>query len=81
MASTTPRSRDPQRAPADRARNLLSTVPMSQATDRSIPHTAVESAPAPERSERPGWQRPSVTVIPLDCEISAYAPDGGDPLF
>ncbi len=24
---------------------------------------------------------PSCEVIPLDCEITAYAPDGDDPLF
>ncbi|MCA9511580.1 MAG: hypothetical protein R3E88_10075 [Myxococcota bacterium] len=30
-----------------------------------------------ERYERPGFE-----VIPLDCEISSYAPDGDDrPLF
>ena len=27
------------------------------------------------------WARPDFEVIPLDCEITAYAPDGGDPLF
>ncbi len=24
---------------------------------------------------------PTFEVIPLDCEITAYAPDGNDPLF
>jgi hypothetical protein len=24
---------------------------------------------------------PTFEVIPLDCEITAYAPDGDDPLF
>jgi len=24
---------------------------------------------------------PAFEVIPLDCEITAYAPDGNDPLF
>ncbi len=28
-----------------------------------------------------GWQPPSVEVICLACEISAYAPDGDLPLF
>jgi hypothetical protein len=28
-----------------------------------------------------GWQTPTFQVIPLDCEITAYAPDGDDPLF
>jgi hypothetical protein len=29
------------------------------------------------------WLRPAFEVIPLDCEITAYAPDDGDarPLF
>ena len=35
---------------------------------------------APERDERP-YEPPAFRVIPLDCEITAYAPDGDDPLF
>jgi hypothetical protein len=27
------------------------------------------------------WQRPAFEVISLACEISAYAPDEGQPLF
>jgi len=27
------------------------------------------------------WVRPDFEVISLACEITAYAPDGGDPLF
>jgi hypothetical protein len=27
------------------------------------------------------WRRPAFEVIALDCEITGYAPDGGDPLF
>ncbi len=27
------------------------------------------------------WEAPAFEVIPLDCEITAYAPDGSDPLF
>jgi hypothetical protein len=27
------------------------------------------------------WRRPGFEVIALDCEITGYAPDGGDPLF
>jgi hypothetical protein len=27
------------------------------------------------------YERPAFEVIPLDCEITAYAPDGEDPLF
>ena len=37
------------------------------------------------RSERPEttepWVRPAFEVICLACEISAYAPDEGEPLF
>jgi hypothetical protein len=29
----------------------------------------------------PRWEPPAFEVIPLDCEITAYAPDGNDPLF
>jgi len=39
-----------------------------------------------DRSEIPAqasapWQRPAVEVINLACELSAYAPDDGGPLF
>jgi hypothetical protein len=27
------------------------------------------------------WETPRVEVIALDCEITAYAPDGDGPLF
>ncbi len=39
--------------------------------------THAETNPAEIR----GYERPAFEVIPLDCEITAYAPDGGDPLF
>ena len=32
-------------------------------------------------SGAPLWERPSFEVIGLDCEITAYAPDGDGPLF
>jgi len=35
----------------------------------------IETAPASR------WEAPRVEVISLSCEITAYAPDGGDPLF
>ncbi len=39
-----------------------------------------QSQPAPSSGE--GYQRPTIEVISLACEISAYAPDEGDsPLF
>ncbi len=46
-----------------------------------------ESARVPEptrpasRGPRSEYQRPAFDVIALDCEITAYAPDGDDPLF
>ena len=33
------------------------------------------------RPTQPTWAKPSFEVIPLDCEITAYAPDGDSPLF
>lgn len=43
---------------------------------RAIPHaTAASTGPAR------AWQRPAFEVICLACEISAYAPDEGEPLF
>ena len=27
------------------------------------------------------WAKPSFELISLDCEITAYAPDGDSPLF
>jgi hypothetical protein len=41
--------------------------------------TAFEPGPVSEPS-RP-WASPTVEVICLACEISAYAPDGDLPLF
>jgi hypothetical protein len=29
----------------------------------------------------PSYERPAFELIPLDCEITAYAPDGDHPLF
>jgi len=46
--------------------------------------------PSPSRNDRgeasadapiSSWQRPAFEVISLACEISAYAPDEGRPLF
>ena len=31
--------------------------------------------------EARAYERPAFEVIPLDCEITAYAPDEGEPLF
>ena len=37
-----------------------------------------DRAPARDQAH---WERPSVEVICLACEISAYAPDQDGPLF
>lgn len=51
---------------------MLSYVAMNE-----LLATQAESNP----TETGAYQRPAFEVIPLDCEITAYAPDGGDPLF
>jgi len=44
--------------------------------------TTLPTARPDEAAETAGaWRRPGFEVIPLDCEITGYAPDGGDPLF
>lgn len=44
--------------------------------------TRPDRQPAPERPAAPArWERPAFEVICLACEISAYAPDEGEPLF
>jgi hypothetical protein len=41
-----------------------------------------ETRERPEVREVEAYRTPTVEVIALDCEISAYAPDDGDiPLF
>jgi hypothetical protein len=35
---------------------------------------------APDRRAA-SWERPAFEVVCLACEISAYAPDEGEPLF
>ena len=41
------------------------------------------SAPSPESppQAQPAWSKPGFELISLDCEITAYAPDGDQPLF
>jgi len=39
-----------------------------------------EDAPV-AASQAAVYERPSFEVISLDCEITAYAPDGDQPLF
>jgi hypothetical protein len=46
--------------------------------DQSKSHSAHANADRQETT----YQAPTIEVIALDCEISAYAPDDGDiPLF
>lgn len=35
---------------------------------------------SPTPPAQPAYERPVFEVIPLDCEITAYAPDEEDPL-
>ena len=46
--------------------------------DRALSHPVAETV---QDTARPAWQRPAVEVICLACELSAYAPDDGGPLF
>jgi hypothetical protein len=46
--------------------------------DRDLSHSAAEAA---KDQTCQAWQRPAVEVICLACELSAYAPDDGGPLF
>ena len=48
---------------------------MPSENDPTLAHPSV----AADTSDR--WETPSVEVICLACEISAYAPDGDLPLF
>ena len=40
---------------------------------------ADENRPEIRRPAR--WEPPAFELIPLDCEITAYAPDGDSPLY
>lgn len=44
-------------------------------------HETIEHSKAPSAPSDARWQRPAFEVISLACEISAYAPDDGGPLF
>jgi hypothetical protein len=41
----------------------------------------VERKASGAEAVRPVWVRPDYEVVSLACEISAYAPAEGDPLF
>ncbi len=45
------------------------------------PRTNRPSATRHDRETTRAWQRPVFEVFCLACEISAYAPDEGEPLF
>ncbi len=47
--------------------------------DRELPNSAAEASH--DTAGHQTWQRPAVEVICLACELSAYAPDDGGPLF
>ncbi len=32
-------------------------------------------------NQAPSWEPPAFEVVALDCEITAYAPEGDAPLF
>lgn len=42
---------------------------------------ALETAHAEELAPSQSWRPPAFEVICLACELSAYAPDDGGPLF
>jgi hypothetical protein len=46
-----------------------------------MPNLALARSPQTPAEPQPAWVTPSVEVISLDCEITAYAPDGDTPLF
>ena len=52
---------------------------MHDATTPGITSGLVPSADA--QASRDRWEPPTVQVLCLACEISAYAPDGDLPLF
>ena len=52
---------------------------MRDDTAPGITSPLVPSADVQDRRDR--WEPPTVQVICLACEISAYAPDGDLPLF
>jgi hypothetical protein len=53
----------------------MSQDPSSIEREQSTPQAR------PGRAGSAPWQRPAFEVISLACEISAYAPAEGDPLF
>jgi hypothetical protein len=67
----------------------MSNAPTAHSTVHATAHSAahgsaVHAFPAQAGGAANGkaraWRSPSYELIPLDCEITAYAPDGGSPL-
>jgi hypothetical protein len=61
-------------------------MPISNRTLNGIPSGALtlcrpSVTSASRETARAAWQRPAFEVVCLACEISAYAPDEGEPLF
>ncbi len=56
-------------------------MPVGDRTRSEAPRTNRPSATSPGRETTRAWQRPAFEVLCLACEISAYAPDEGEPLF
>ena len=48
---------------------------------RRMPNPRSEASPGNPKPALPAWAKPSFELISLDCEITAYAPDGDSPLF
>ncbi len=56
-------------------------MPVHDRLHPEAPHTKRPSALRASRETTRAWQRPAFEVVCLACEISAYAPDEGEPLF
>jgi hypothetical protein len=46
-----------------------------------MPNDRTPQAQSSAENESRAWQKPGYELIALDCEITAYAPDGDPPLF
>jgi hypothetical protein len=46
-----------------------------------MPNQRTERSELSPECTQPTWARPSFELISLDCEITAYAPDGDLPLY
>lgn len=56
-------------------------MPTGEILRAETQHPKAPSATSPGRETTRTWQRPAFEVVCLACEISAYAPDEGEPLF